>query len=250
MNKTTKIFALGMSMCLGFTTQVIAQDETGNLSSNWAMTPKNLVDGRAFEEAMMEHIKFRASKGDPRDWDVYQVAVGDDMGMYFVRTCCFDWADQDTYNAWSAESGATDHFYETVGPHISEISHSMSQIDMENSNWGEVEYRYVGVTNFTTVPGKQQQMNEAKATMSQLALEHGWSRNWVWGSDMGGASSSFIASPYTSFADMAPPEVSFMEFASEHMGEEEAAAVMQSYNETIQSSSYTIYRLRSDLSAD
>ena len=85
--------------------------------------------------------------------------------------------------------------------------------------------------------------------MSSLAKEHGWPRHWSWSSRTGGNGGISIASPYENFAGMEPPEQSFGEFLIEHMDSpEEAAELLSNFSTSFKSSTYTVYRLRDDLS--
>ena len=204
-----------------------------------------------FEAAYKAHLEFRAEKGDPRDWETYTVAVGDDLGSYGIRFCCVDWADADAYDAWSAEAGAGDHWNANVDQYIKRYEHYYTAIDFENSHWpeGETNFSLFGVTRWELKLGSFQQMNDAKTKMSSLAKEHGWPRYWSWSSRVGGTGGISIVSPYENYAGMEPPEQSFTEFLIENMDSpEEALGLLNSFSTSFSSSTYTVYRLRDDLS--
>lgn len=221
-----------------------------NIASSWKLTPKADVGTAAFEAALKAHMAWRIEQGDPRSWQVYNVTTGGDRSDYYVRACCFAWADQDTYDKWSYDNGVVAAYEEQLGIHVGEISHSFQAIDMENSNWNEDNgaFYYVGVTNFTPNPAKQMQTGQTVSKMSQLAIEKGWDSNWAWYTVIGGEDNLMLAAGFRNYADMAPPEQSFLGFAAEHMGEEDAMEMLEDFGEGFWTSTYTIYRWREDLS--
>ena len=43
----------------------------------WTFTPK-MGQGPAFEGALRNHMEFRKAQGDPWDWEIWQVVVGEE----------------------------------------------------------------------------------------------------------------------------------------------------------------------------
>lgn len=221
-----------------------------NIASTWKMTPKSDVGSAAFEEAMKTHMSWRMENGDSRSWQVYQVQTGGDRGDYYVRACCFNWADQDIYEKWGYDNNVGTTYYEQLGNMVEELTHVYQAIDTENSHWDEEKspFYYIGVTQFAPNPAKQMQTGQTVEKMSQLAIEKGWDSNWAWYTTIGGEDNLMLAAGYRNYADMAPPEQSFYEFAVEHLGEEDATEMLEDFGEGFWTSSYTIYRWREDLS--
>jgi hypothetical protein len=221
-----------------------------NIASVWKLSPKSDVGTAAFEQAMKTHLDWRMSQGDPRSWQVFTVTTGGDRGDYYVRACCFNWADQDSYEKWSYDNKVSTGYQEQLGIHVEDITHTFQAIDIENSHWeeGESPFYYVGVTQFLPNPAKQMQTGQAREKMSQLAIDKGWDSNWAWYTVIGGEDNLMLAAGYRNYADMAPPEKSFSEFAAEHMGQDDAMEMMEDFGEGFWSSTYTIYRWREDLS--
>jgi hypothetical protein len=59
-----------------------------------------------------------------------------------------------------------------------------------------------------------------------------------------------IVSPFENFAAMEPPEQSFFEFVSEHVGSaEEAGKIFAQFSAGFTGSNYTVWAYREDLSA-
>jgi len=246
--------SLFLALCMfGATLNAIAEEEATppNLANMWVVHVKANMAGE-FEAAFKEHIAFREEQGDPNSWNVFTVAVGSDLSTYSIRSCCHDWADFDSYEAWEAEAGAGTHWNANVDQFVNSYEHYFSAIDFENSNWPEAgtEVNFVGVTYWNVKPGAGAGMNAAKAKMSTLAKEHGWPRNWSWASPIGGGGGLVLVSPFATYADMQAPEQNFADFLTEHMGSEEAAIeLLNGFSSSASDSNYTIYRYRKDLSS-
>ena len=224
--------------------------KTPNIGSVWIISAKDGVAGGDFENAMKTHMAWRKEAGDPRNWQVYTIDVGGDRSEYYIRACCFNWADQDSYERWAYDNGVYEAYAEQLGVHVGEIRHNFQSFDMDNSNWDDSKgpYYYIGVTVWTPNPAKNMQRYGAVNEMSSLAKDKGWPYNWAWFNTVGGPDNLSLAIPNRNFADMEPPEKNFYDFASEHMGEEEAQAMFQRFDESFWGSKYTIYRWREDLS--
>lgn len=225
------------------------QSSPPNLAEIWIVKPQS-GHSQEFEAALRDHIAERKKAGDPRAWQTYTVEVGEDIGTYGVRYCCFDWADQDAYHEWSRGTELQKHWNENVHPHVASYEHYFDVIDHENSHWPADGggWNFVGVTKWRPKSGEGMARRAALSKMTGTAKEHGWEGRWVFMNSVGGPESLLLAVPFDNYADMAPPEVSFYEFMSEHLGEEEAQAVFNQFSSSFWGSEYTIYRLRHDLS--
>ncbi len=227
-------------------------DEAGlppQLSDVWVVTPR---DGHhaEFEAALREHIAVRRTAGDPRNWDTYAVVVGDSIGTYVVRHCCFEWPDQDAYLEWSNGTELQAHWNDNVHPHVADYRHYMDRFDWQNSHWpaeGE-DWNYVGVTRWNPKPGEGMTRYTVRKKMSEIAKENGWDGRWLWINPVGGATSLVLATPFKDYADMAPPETSFYDFLVKHTSDEEAASMLQTFEGSFWSSEYVIFERRRDLS--
>lgn len=219
-----------------------------DLADVWTFTAKAGADAQ-FEAAIKAHTAKRAELNDPRSWNVHVPVTGDNMSEYVIHYCCFKWADQDAYEAWSRESQVSSHFQEVAAEHLEDMFHGFARIDMENSHWGEdTVANFVGVTHWT-VSGDYQAMDTARGTISSLAKEHGWDRHWAWSESIGGSDTLSLATPYANYAGMEPGEESFMAFLARHMkSEKKAMELMNSFSSNLSDSHYTIYRHRADLS--
>ncbi|MCX7554432.1 hypothetical protein OS175_11110 [Marinicella sp. S1101] len=226
----------------------VAEDKPPQVISDaWTMIPKAGHEAK-FEEALKAHLKFRHDNGDTRHWDTYRPVTGDSLNRYIVRSCCQPWAEQDSYRKWSNET-LGNHFNENVHPHVEKYMHNFGEVDMDNSNWGEgVEANYVGVTYWNIKPGKGGQASDAIKQMSTLAKENDWPRSWSWSYPVGGDHRVMLATPFKNFADMAPMEENFYQFAMSHMKEKKVKEMFKNFNGSFSGSSYGIYRHDKSLS--
>ena len=83
----------------------------------WIVAPKQGME-QEFAAAIAADTALRVEGGDSRAWQVYTVAVGDHPNLVQFRYCCFDWADQDAYDAEEASKGFNDHWNVKVAPLI------------------------------------------------------------------------------------------------------------------------------------
>jgi hypothetical protein len=224
----------------------------GPLSDLWMVVVKPGMDAE-FAEAMAAHIKFRADAGESRRWDSYRVAVGHDIRPIGIRSCCFNWADLDTYQAEDDELGLSANWNENVNQYVDHYHHYIEEVDWDNSHWPDGSNGpFFGVTTWYLKEGAGPESNQAMEKMSQLAKNDGWaddeSNNWLWLSRVGGKDALMIVSSYANYADMAPPEQNFFEFATEKLGAEEAGAMFDDFGSGFASSDYTIWEHDEDLS--
>ena len=227
-----------------------AQDESRpNVADLWIMTV-DYHNSTAFEEAFKTHLAARKEAGDPRNWQTYTVVAGSEMDTYGVHYCCFKWADADAYAEWTQSSGILDHWNEHVAQYVDDYSHQFQYFDFDNSTWlgDPTDYRYFGVTSWRLKPGTAGTRQAAIKALSAVGTEHGWSLPWSWSSSVGGDAVLSLITPYANFTAMEPPEQSFFEFATEHLGAEETARLFSDFGSSFWSSEYAIYERRPDLS--
>jgi len=219
------------------------------LADTWAITPK-AGQGAEFYAALKEHIKFRKEKEDPRKWDIYNKVVGDDLNTYFIRSCCFQWSDIDTYNTWGEESGSGKHFNSTVGPYVDHTGHNFSEIDLENSQWSEdTVANYVGVTSYKLKSGSGKSFGKAMEGITKILKDNKWPESWSFFYGIEGDRNSMgLALAFENYADMAPPEENVFKFVSRHLkSEKKAQKLFDAFGAGIESSTYTIYKLNTSL---
>jgi len=232
---------------------VQAGDVPPPLAELWVVSPKE-GQGTEFRKALADHLAYRAEHGDPRAWQVYTPMLGDDLGRFAIRFCCFKWADQDSYTAWSDTADKINaHFMENVAPLVEKSEHYFESMDWSNSHWvgPPNSYKYIAVTEFNIKPGHGSDFKEARDTMSQIALNQGWATDehaWIWGSTIGGKAQESIIIPHKNFASFDRGDEDFSSFLSRNMGAEKAAELMEQFSGASWSTNFQIWEYQQDLS--
>jgi len=256
MKKSSLIVSIAGIAALILPLSLLAQDqeeEQGPLADVWVVVAKRGMEAQ-FSEAMKAHMAFRAEAEEMRDWQAYRVVVGHHLNLIQFRSCCFDWADLDAHEAEDAEKGLSANFNENVDQYVDHYHHYLERNDWENSHWPDegTDGPYYGVTSWTVKQGAGPGPNEARKKLSEVALNEGWAEaghNWFWLSRVGGKPMTLIVNSFESFADMAPPEQSFIEFVTEKLGAEEAGAVIAQFGAGFTSSDYTVWKYDESLSS-
>ncbi len=244
---------LSALVCLGILTAcaaplALAQEDPPNLADAWVMRPKAGQESD-FEKKFKEHITFRKSKGDVRNWTVWTPVTGDDLNRYIVRSCCHEWKDQDAYREWTMKNGLLEHWNANVAPHVEAYEHHFYELDTENSNWtSTAPPAYVGVTMLEPKMGKSPMIADHVSKLSTAAKEMSWPYEWAWTRRVGGGPHLAIVIPYASYAAMEAPEKSFAEALGEKIGKDEAGKVLAAWADNFKTSYYTIYALHREMS--
>lgn len=218
------------------------------LAEMWIMVPK---EGKqeALEQALKEHVKFRKSKNDPREWHAYVPVLGNKLNRLAVRANQFTWADMDSHDEWATKEGISENWQQTADQYVDHYHHYLAVEDHENSHWGpDVEYKYVGVTSYQPKLGHGSAISDDLKTMAAAARAEKWPYNWAFSWAVGGEGELSLAVPYKNWAEMAPPEQKFMEILASHMGsEDEAKTLMERWAGHFEKIEHNIWERRSDL---
>jgi len=232
---------------------VLAEGPPPPLAEMWLVTPRQGQDSE-FHKALASHMAYRAEHGDPRAWQAYTPTLGDDLGRVAIRFCCFNWADQDSYQEWSASAEKINaHFEETVAPLAEKWEHYFESMDWGNSHWVDAanSFKYFAVTEFNIEPGNGQDFTAAREKMSQIALNQGWAtdnHSWLWASTIGGKDRESVIIPHENYASFDRGEEDFAGFLSRHLGAEEASELMKQFSGASGSTDFQIWEHQEDLS--
>ena len=219
------------------------------LSDSWVMTPK-AGHGADFENALMEHMKFRMEDNDPRRWQVYTPVTGSNISRYIVRSCCSTWKEFDAYDAWYMKSESRKHYFETVHPHVANYSHNFSQIDSKNSSWADdVKANYVGVTNYEIKNGGWKKTGKAMKEVTKILKENDWPYSYSWSYPEAGDGGMQLAIPYENYAAMEAPDLTVYKVVKKHLkSEKKADKLFEQFRSGIKSWEYQIYKHHKALS--
>ncbi|MDN3652901.1 hypothetical protein QWY77_09005 [Thalassotalea ponticola] len=211
----------------------------------------NEVNRVEFESALKEHLQYRLKKGEKNTWHIYTPVVGDKLNVYMMSSCCTNWDQLSDHKAWAKQAGTVEHWREKVLPFIVNTSHYYSRYDKQNSAWDSAKpVQYFAVETLKIAPGKGIQAREMIKQVSDAAKQIQWPLSWLWNYRVGGEAQVELVVGYESYADMMPPELSFYQALTEHLGtRDEAKALLERYGSSFSSSSYTIYVHRQSLSS-
>lgn len=223
------------------------------LSDVWWVVPKNGMENQ-FEEAVKLHMQFRAEQGESRAWWTFTPTIGDRMNVYVFRSCCFNWADIDSFLTEDQEKGFGENWNANVHQYVDHYHHYMERTDWEHSYWPDegTDGPYYGVTEWTWKEDAGPASSAARKELSKMALEADWGTTngpWVWMSRIGGKDKLMIVSPYSDYAAMAPPEKTFYDMVTEKVGEKKRDALFADFNSGFVSSEYSVWRYAEDLSS-
>lgn len=253
MNKRLLLFPLAVLLCLGLASSPLLADHHGNkdkewLAESWVMTAK--ADAMPqLEKALMEHVKHRQDKEDPRNWKIYSPVFGDDLNRLLVRAGGITWADMDSYKDWVQSTDVMAHWEAGAGKHVAHYAHHLAYMDSANSHWGpDVKYNYVWVTTHTIKPGHGSAVSADIKVLADAAKAEQWPYHWGIGYSVSGENTVMIAIPYESWSAMAKPETSFMDMLAKHMQDKDKAKeTMKRWASHFTHTHENVWALRSDL---
>lgn len=218
----------------------------------WKFTPK-LGQEAAFEGALRGHMEFRKAQGDPWDWQIYEVVVGEDVGSYFAASWSHTWEDFDAYDAFEGGAAMGAHFQATAGATLESMETTINDGAQGVKKLPEdpnQEFNLVNVTEFYLFPGKQAAFNQALMKFDEAIK--GANMDFYYTSDVlvvGGSGPVYsIAGLGSSWADFADPDPTMEQVMIETYGEEEAMEIFTAFGESVHHWESFVVRYRPDLS--
>ncbi len=226
-----------------------AADKPEAVASTWVIWFKPGHDAD-FEAAIKAHAAWRKQAGDPMRWRMYTPVVGEDLDYIVIRSEGHQWADFDAEESWGRKADSGKAFNDQVGAHVAKVAHYFGADDKENSFWTDNKnYRYYGVSRVRFRPGAESDFFDAIKTVVAGAKAGKYPRSWSIDRLIGGSNDINVVWPYTSYADMKRVEPSFAEILATHLGSAaESKALLNRLGAAIESSTYTVYVARPDLS--
>lgn len=245
------VLALFIAACGAVAPVLAAEPEApapGPVTNTWFFWPKAGAEP-AFEQGLRAHAAWRKAAGEGWTWEIYQPAVGADLGYYVVRSGGHPWSDLDANEEWNDSSRSFEKYMEQLGASVERVEHYLGLSDPKHSKWEEGDYEYFGVTSLVLRPGAYGEMLEALDKVHKATVEKKWPRSYAIEWTIGGDGAMLLIVPYRSWAEMAEPEPALIQVLAEALGSmEAAAATMKQLGSSFGSESYTIYRRRPDLS--
>lgn len=234
-----------------FMPPAFAQDEEENdgLARLVHITAK---DGHAkdLEEAITKYHHYMAEHEGSWRYQWYSIVTGPDTGKYMARSGGHNWADFDAKHDWDKEAG--EKFASMVQPYIESVEVTITRTDDEIGHWPESMegYEYYSVTQWWVKPGHYRAFNDGLKKIDKTLKGGDWSNYYGFINTVSGGHGNMVTLvvPHKNFADMAPPEPSFMEILTKAMGEEETASFMAEWSTTYKPGQNMLLRYRPKLS--
>jgi len=229
-----------------------AQSQAQNLAEIWVMTPE-AGNGAGFVEAFRSHMEFRKTQNDPWSWQMWEVAIGEDVGDFWAISVGHDWADFDAFQDSDFAQVAGSHFGATVAPLVGEVSSYIVRGDTTVAHYPTdpgYEVNLINMVTFHMMPGKAMAFNEAMAKTHEaivgadLPLYYAASVPVIGGK----ADTYSIAIFGDKWADFAEPDPTMWEVMTDMYGMEEATAIFTAMGEATERTESSMLRFRGDLS--
>ena len=226
-------------------------EQPAPLTDVWWVVPKRGMEAE-FTAAVTKHMAFRAKAGESYAWMAFRPVIGKNLTPVLFRSCCFEYADLDPYQAEREELGLNDDWNKHVDQYVDHYHHYYDVNDWENSHWPEGSNGpYFAVTTWALKENAGPGPGEARKKFSQMAKKEGWAEdhNWLWLQTIGGSPQLGVVSSMASLAELAPEEKTFFEFAVEQMGsEEDVMKMFESFGSGFASSDFTVWMYDAELS--
>ncbi len=237
---------------LGFCLALFTESaQSQNLAMVYRVTPKS-GSGAGFETAFRQHMEWRKANNDPWVWETYQVAVGQDLGTYFVRSGDHTWADIDAYEQSELETRAGPHFEATVGLLVESASFVINATDTTKVRMPAdiTSLNLFWVETYNLKPDQVQAFNEAVDKFHQAIVQHDAPLYYVFTSLVVGGTGPRISVVIfaENWAGFAGPDQSFEELMTATYGAEGAMELFQQFGGSYTSMETAVLRLRRDLS--
>jgi hypothetical protein len=217
----------------------------------WEFTPKGDASLAAFEAAFKAHLEFRATLGDPWEWGVGQVAVGENVGTFYALSGGHSWGDFDSYNPNDFNVAASAHFDATVAPLLESQKNTISQLNAELSILPPEgpNYSVFQVWTFYLKPEAEMAFMEALGTVKQVVQDAGAPMYYsISNSVVGGEGPAISMTTYSEdWAGMAEPDPNMEQLMFEALGEEGAMELFTMFSNSYHRFETSVVVLRPDL---
>ena len=206
----------------------------------------------AFEAGVERHLEVLREQGADREQHAWEIVVGEDAGSYYVGTFGHTWSDFDDPPVDDPDA-VQESLGENIAPHIESYHPGVWRL-REDVSWPDPEAddptMLVTVLHVEVKVVQGEAFENALERMKQAAEETDYTDSYwsVYQLLHGGGPVGAIASDASSWADLAPPEITLGEMVEEAMGETEAQEVFEQLFDSIESMRTEIWRYREDLS--
>lgn len=222
-----------------------------NLAQIYHVTAK---DGADLAAAIGEHANWREANGDPWTWQIFEVAQGENLGDFYIRSGGHSWADFDAYEQAEFAASAMEHYQATMAPAVGSISNWIAMSDTAHQKLPESMegMQLYQVITWQLKPDRMQDFQGAIDKFQEAIEQTGWPVHYTFAFPVAGTTDGPQASLvifYENWAAFEGPEMEFDEMMGQVHGEE-TEAIFQQFSGSFSSESSMVLRLRPDLSVN
>lgn len=249
--RASKLFSLVLFVLAAFLLAMLPRGaDAQNLAQLYKVSPQ---DGADLESAIREHAQWREQNGDPWTWEIYELATGENLGDFYIRSGGHSWADFDAYEQAEFSAAAFEHYAATMAPAVESISSWISETDTAHARIPESmeNIQLFQVITWHLKPDKGQDFEDAIDKFHDAIVQTDWPVHYVFGSPVVGADGpqTSLVLFYENWAAFEGPEKEFGEMMAEVYGEE-AGEIFQKFSGSIAWSESFVLRIRPDLSVN
>jgi len=253
MNKI-RMFLIVMTVC-SIAIPLVAQEEekpASMVAKNHYVTV-NSGQALAFEAAYKGHLEWHANKNDTWYWHTWQIANGQNIGQYIIRTGNHTWADFDEHAEFSKEDSA--HYLENVSGYVKKLSSTMVVAVPDISKWPD-DYGIPTMVDVNVFQINNQYSQAFYHTMEkihkaivekEMPFTYSWS--FVASGSEGPGETWIMVFPFKSWAEYgASWEPAFWKMVEEVYGDYETDLIRKTMNKAIVHQENFMAAYRADLS--
>lgn len=205
-----------------------------------------------FEAAYKGHLEWHANKNDTWYWHTWQIANGQNLGQYIIRTGNHTWADFDEHAEFSKEDSA--HYLENVSGFVKKLSSTLVVVDPDITQWPE-DYGIPTIVDVTVfqVTGDWRAfyhtLKKFHAAIVEKEMPFTYSWSWVASGGEDPGSTWVLVNPYQSWAEYGDSwEPAFWKMVEEVYGDFETDMIRKMWSKSVTHQQNFIAAYRADLS--
>ena len=202
-----------------------------------------------FEEAYKQHLAWHKQQKDTWRWDTWQFITGENYGQYVVRTGNHSWADFDNRGAMGTADEAD--AVQRLTPHTEKTTSWLSRGLLDISHWPEsAPPAMIVVTEYHLNSGADQDWLFAVRKFHEALRKANAPFKYYFAANVAGNEGTdySLVSPRATWADMNPPEKSFVVIVEGVLGRQETQELLEKFNKAVHCSHTNMLRYRADLS--
>jgi hypothetical protein len=188
------------------------------------------------EQARQKHMQFHKSQGDTWTWNTWEIATGDNTGVYVTSTCGHAWKD---FDAWEKKMGKVDRqdAMASMGPFEQASWNGFytyrSDLSLREANTQPAPMESVAI--YVLHPGATNDFVEAiNKITAALKKDPNWPKTsgWLQLVNGGEAPTFVVLGARQSWADFAPLDKSVQDVTTAAYGKEGADALLKVIRDT------------------